>query len=82
MSRIEFELDIPGTGGQSCSSKRYFVRDDLKLLRLDLHLIALGMMFQSFAPIILNDVSNSLWILALQVLDMGGILHSGPRRFD
>ena len=78
-SRIEFRLDIPGTGGQSWSSRRYLVRADLKLHRVGLLRMTLGILFQSLAPVILNDASNLLWALELQDLVRGGILQHGPR---
>ena len=80
MSSKELELVIPGTGGQSCSDRRYLVRADLKLLSVDLERMALGILFQSLAPIILNQESYMRCILGLQDLDIGGILQQTPRR--
>ena len=71
MSSKELELVIPGTGGQSCSDKRYLVSADLKLLSVDLERMALGILFQSLAPIILNEESYMRCILGLQDLDIG-----------
>ena len=79
---MELALEIPRTGGQSCNSRRYFVKADLKLSRLVLRRIALGMLFQSLAPVILNEESNADCAFGLQILDIGGILQHGPRRAD
>ena len=81
-SSMELELEIPGTGGLSCSSRRYFVRDDLKLLRVTLRRMNFGMIFHNLAPVTLNDASYILCIFGLHVFDIGGILQQGPRRVD
>ena len=81
ISKMELALEIPETGGLSCSSRRYLVKADLKLLRLFFLRITCGMMFQSLAPITLKDSSYIFCVLGLQVLDIGGILQQGPRRF-
>ena len=61
---------------------KYFVRADLKLLNDGLTLMSLGILFQSLALFILNDLSKMLWDFAVLVLDKGGILQQGPRRAE
>ena len=55
MSRSEFALEMPSTGGLSCSSSKNFVSAALKLPRVVLQRIGAGIMFHSLAPLILYD---------------------------